>query len=109
MAKDIIELVEPHTSEIVRICRVLEADGRELLELNKLVDERVSLESMINSLQKEHVKVIPVQNYLVELNRRTGSPCPIILEFKRLRRLVDKHLKQNDPTKRKGSVRLNKC
>ena len=37
MANDIIEQAEPHIREIVRICRVLKADGRELDELNELV------------------------------------------------------------------------
>jgi hypothetical protein len=37
MAKDIIEQAEPHIREIVRICRVLEAEGRGLEELNDLV------------------------------------------------------------------------
>ena len=37
MAADIIQQVEPHIREIVRIYRVLEAEGRELHELNELV------------------------------------------------------------------------
>ena len=49
-------------------------------------DERVSLESMVNPLQNEHAKVISVQNCLVRSNGGTDSPCPINIEFKRLRR-----------------------
>jgi len=37
MAKDIIEQAEPHIREIVRICRVLEAEGKGLDELNDLI------------------------------------------------------------------------
>jgi hypothetical protein len=37
MANNIIEQAEPHIREIVRICRMLEAEGRELDELNELV------------------------------------------------------------------------
>ena len=37
MANDIIEQAEPHIREIVRICHLLEAEGRELDELNELV------------------------------------------------------------------------
>jgi hypothetical protein len=37
MANDIIEQAESHIREIVRICCVLKAEGRELDELNELV------------------------------------------------------------------------
>tara|TARA_R110002033_G_scaffold5722_1_gene24103 strand:- start:134 stop:310 length:177 start_codon:yes stop_codon:yes gene_type:complete len=37
MAQKIIEQAEPHIREIVRSCCVLEAEGRELDELNDLV------------------------------------------------------------------------
>ena len=37
MAKDVIEQAEPHIREIIYICRVLEAKGRGLDELNDLV------------------------------------------------------------------------
>lgn len=37
MARDIIEQVEPHVREILRICGVLDVEGRELHELNNLV------------------------------------------------------------------------
>jgi hypothetical protein len=37
MAKDIIEQVEPHIREILRICLTLNVEGWELLELNALV------------------------------------------------------------------------
>ena len=32
------------------------------------------------------LRVVPFQNHLLELNGGTGSPCPITVEFKRLRR-----------------------
>jgi hypothetical protein len=38
MANDIIKQAEPRIREIVRICHVLEAEGRELDELNDLVE-----------------------------------------------------------------------
>jgi len=41
---------------------------------------------MVNPLQNEHAKVISVQNCLVRSNGGTDSPCPINIEFKRLRR-----------------------
>jgi hypothetical protein len=37
MANDIIEQVEPHIREILRLCGVLDAEGRELHKLNELV------------------------------------------------------------------------
>ena len=37
MANDIINLVEPHIREILRLCGVLDAEGRELHKLNELV------------------------------------------------------------------------
>ena len=37
MANNIIKQAEPHIREIIRICRVLKAEGRELDELNELV------------------------------------------------------------------------
>jgi hypothetical protein len=37
MAKDIIEQVEPHIREILRLCGVLDAEGGELHKLNELV------------------------------------------------------------------------
>ena len=37
MAKDIIEQVEPHIREILRICRALNVEGRELHKLNEFV------------------------------------------------------------------------
>jgi hypothetical protein len=37
MAKDIIEETEPYIRKIVRICRILEAEGRGLDELNDLM------------------------------------------------------------------------
>ncbi|KAE8440508.1 hypothetical protein EG329_007405 [Mollisiaceae sp. DMI_Dod_QoI] len=67
MARDIIEQVAPHIREIIRICRVLDIEGRELHKLNELVGRTI-------------------QNHLVELNKEAGSPCPITFEFKRLRR-----------------------
>lgn len=41
---------------------------------------------MFDSLLEVYTKILVVQNHLVELNRGAGSPCPITLEFKRLRR-----------------------
>jgi hypothetical protein len=41
---------------------------------------------MFDSLLEVYAKIVAVQNHLVELNRGAGSPCPITLEFKRLRR-----------------------
>jgi hypothetical protein len=38
MPKDIIEQVEPHICEILRICRVLDVGGSELWELQELVE-----------------------------------------------------------------------
>jgi len=37
MAKDIVEQVEPHICEIIRICCVLDVEGGELHKLNELV------------------------------------------------------------------------
>lgn len=37
MARDIVEQVELHICEIIRICRVLDIEGRELQKLNELV------------------------------------------------------------------------
>jgi hypothetical protein len=37
MAKDIVEQVEPHIREILRICHALNVEGKELQELNALV------------------------------------------------------------------------
>jgi hypothetical protein len=37
MDEDILEQVEPHIREILRICRALSVEGRELHELNALV------------------------------------------------------------------------
>lgn len=37
MAKDIVEQVEPHIREIIRICRVLDVERGELHKLNELV------------------------------------------------------------------------
>jgi hypothetical protein len=45
MAKDVIEQAEPHIREIIYICRVLEAEGRELDELNDLVGRTSKLET----------------------------------------------------------------
>ncbi|KAH6712116.1 hypothetical protein BKA61DRAFT_675914 [Leptodontidium sp. MPI-SDFR-AT-0119] len=67
MAKNIIEQAEPHIGEIVRICRVLEAEGRELDELNDLVGRTI-------------------QNSLVRSNGGTDGPRPIDIKFKLLRR-----------------------
>ncbi|KAN0101933.1 hypothetical protein V8E51_012443 [Hyaloscypha variabilis] len=67
MANDIIEQVEPHIREILRLCGVLDAEGGELHKLNELVGRTI-------------------QNHLFELNGRADSPCPITVEFKRLRR-----------------------
>lgn len=46
MAKDIIEQVEPHIREILRICRALNVEGRELHELNALVGRTSKLVSV---------------------------------------------------------------
>jgi hypothetical protein len=45
MAKDIIEQVEPHIREILRICRALNVEGGELHELNSLVGRTSKLVS----------------------------------------------------------------
>jgi hypothetical protein len=50
MAEDIIEQVEPHIREILRICRALNVEGRELHELNALVGQTSKL-IFIQSLQ----------------------------------------------------------
>ena len=39
MAKDLVEQVEPHIREIIRICRVLDIEGGELHNLNELVGQ----------------------------------------------------------------------
>ena len=64
---------------------MLEAEGRELDELNDLVGRTSKLETMVKHLQK-HAKVISVRNSLVGLNGGTDSPRPINIEFKLLRR-----------------------
>jgi hypothetical protein len=43
MDEDIIEQVEPHIREILRICRTLNVEGRELHELNVLVGQTSKL------------------------------------------------------------------
>jgi hypothetical protein len=45
MAKDIIEQVEPHIREILRICRAFNVEVRELHELNALVGRTSKLVS----------------------------------------------------------------
>src|SRR5260370_26934870 len=43
MDEDIIEQVEPHIREILRICSALSVEGRELHELNTLVGRKSKL------------------------------------------------------------------
>jgi ATP/maltotriose-dependent transcriptional regulator MalT len=50
MDEDILEQVEPHIREILRICSALSAEGRELHELNALVGRTGKL-MLIQSLQ----------------------------------------------------------
>ena len=82
MAKDIIEQVETHIREILRLCGVLDSEGGELHKLNEFVGRT----SMFNTVRKIYAEVVTVQNHLVELNGGAGGPCPITVEFKRLRR-----------------------
>jgi len=50
MAYDIIEQVEPHIRKILRVCRVLHIEGRELRELNELVGRTSKFVGELNSL-----------------------------------------------------------
>ncbi|KAN0117099.1 hypothetical protein V8E51_003076 [Hyaloscypha variabilis] len=87
MANDIIEQVEPHIREILRLCGVLDAEGGELHKLNELVGRTNKFEDVVfNTSRKICAKAVAVQNHLVKLNGGAGSPCPITVEFKRLRR-----------------------
>jgi hypothetical protein len=52
MATDIIQQVEPHIREIVRICCVLEAEGIELHELNELVGRTCKFREYVQAFTK---------------------------------------------------------
>jgi hypothetical protein len=61
MAEDIIEQVEPHIREILRICRAVNVEGRELHELNALVGRTSKLTSVhlcTSSLKLRQFKII---------------------------------------------------
>ncbi len=47
MANDIIKQVEPHIREILRLCGVLDAEGRELYKLNELVGRTSKFEEEV--------------------------------------------------------------
>jgi hypothetical protein len=79
MDEDIIEQVEPHIREILRICR-----GRELHELNALVG-RTSKLTFLNLYQYAE-EAGAVQNRFAELNGEADTHCPITFAFHRLRR-----------------------
>ncbi|KFZ19152.1 hypothetical protein V502_03807, partial [Pseudogymnoascus sp. VKM F-4520 (FW-2644)] len=84
MAEVIVEQVEPHIREILRICRALNVEGRELHELNALVGRTGKLISNQSLQYAEEAGA--VQNHFVELNGGVDTPCPITFAFQRLRR-----------------------
>jgi hypothetical protein len=84
MAEVIVKQVEPHIHEILRICRALNVEGRELHELNVLVG-RIGKLISIQSLQYAE-EAGAVQNHFVELNGGVDTPCPITFAFQHLYR-----------------------
>jgi hypothetical protein len=82
MREVIVEQVEPHIREILRICHALNVKGRELHELNALVRRTGKLIS-IQSLQYAE-EAGAVQNYFVELNGGVDTPYPITFAFQHL-------------------------
>ena len=47
MVHNIVEQVEPHVREIIRICRVRDVEGGELHELNELVGRTSKLDKAV--------------------------------------------------------------
>jgi hypothetical protein len=71
MDEDIIEQVEPHIREILRICSALSVEGRELYELSMLVGLTSKLRFI--HLYQYAEDAGAVQNHVVELNG--GADC----------------------------------
>lgn len=70
MDGDIIDQVEPHIREILRICSAVDLEGKELQELNALVEQR---SKYINSTITSTLRSLGSSESLCRVERRSRS------------------------------------